>query len=444
MIEYKSKYSEKSASIYGKPNYIILNRILSHVNILENSKILIPNCQDGIYVLPLVKRGFNITCYEENNKLLNGGNIDDFYTTGLKKRLNSVNKSAEIKNYNFYSCKNNTKYNLVVAIRTLQLKENDSYSLYEKINQLKNSVVDNGYLYLNYYIGYDSEVALKQTITAGQVMKYFDQSEWNIIYFRENVLKGTKHNKHPFNKKEHNHCVGYILVQKTPYKYNKRHLERIYKKASIYGLANQQIYDYIKLLQNEYKRTPNILIVDANDGKNVIPFAKKGFNITFYEENDVLLNGGFINGERTNGLIKRLKDQKVYDNIDIKQQNYYLFKDINKYDFIYVENSLNLEKNKDINMKNKIRKLMSNVKKGGYVYICYNLKISGEDNNLYLNYGEMKNYFDLEDWRIIYICERDKDSIYSKNRKVGYIFAMKINNRSVHKLYYKIEINNSI
>lgn len=56
----------------------------------------------------------------------------------------------------------------------------------------------------------------------------------------------------------------------------------------------------------------------------------------------------------------------------------------------------------------------------------------------------MKKYFDLEDWKIVYICERNKInySHYSKNdRKVGYILAQKMRNRRIHKCTFKIELN---
>ncbi len=447
MAEYKSKYAKKGLSIYGEPNIVVLNKIIEHSSIKPGDKILIPNCQDGIDVLPLVKRKYNITCYEENSILINGGCIDNFYTIGLNKRIEGINKKVNLFNENFYKHNVNEKYNLVLAIRTLQLKENNKYSIANKIKKLKSCVKDNGYIYLTYYLGDDHEISKRQIIMKGQIKRYFNSKEWNVIYYRENDIRITKHNKHPYNKKEHYHNVGTILVQRVSHKYHKRVVNRTYRKGSIYGDASQQVYDYINFLKNEYKRILDILIVDANDGKNVIPFAKNGFNVTCYEDNNILLNGGLINNKKTAGLKKRIKDYNLESNVIVNESNYYKHKDVNKYDFIYIENSLNLEKNNGISMKNKVRQLMANVREGGYLYIYYNLSINLKKDNSLLDYGEMKKYFDLESWNILYICERNEinycNNKSNDDKKIGYILAKKKKNRIVHKNYYSIEINNS-
>ena len=131
MLEYKSKYFTKSLSVFGEPKLSIINKIKQYTNFDENSRILIPNCQDGIYVLPFAKISNNIVCYESNNNLLNGGVIDNFGSLGLVKRLKGANldKNVKIKKYNFYDEKKIAKYDLVVAIRTIQLRENDKYSI---------------------------------------------------------------------------------------------------------------------------------------------------------------------------------------------------------------------------------------------------------------------------------------------------------------------------
>ena len=156
-MEYKSKYKTKSLSVYGECHYDIVNSIIKHTNLndkKENINILIPNCQDGIYAIPFAKKGFNVTCYEENSILLNGGIIDDFSSMGLKSRIKYAGLKEKIKlfDYNFYDEEKINKYDLVVAIKTLQLKENNKYGLKYKINHLIDSVKDNGFLYITYYL----------------------------------------------------------------------------------------------------------------------------------------------------------------------------------------------------------------------------------------------------------------------------------------------------
>lgn len=64
-------------------------------------------------------------------------------------------------------------------------------------------------------------------------------------------------------------------------------------------------------------------------------------------------------------------------------------KEINKFDFIYVDSLLNLEKNNHITLKKKVRKLMSNVREGGCLYIYYDLVLNEIDdyNNSYFHIG---------------------------------------------------------
>ena len=93
---------------------------------------------------------------------------------------------------------------------------------------------------------------------------------------------------------------------------------------------------------------------------------------------------------------------------------------------------------------------MSNVREGGYLYIYYDLVLNEIDdyNNSYFHIGEMQKIFDLEDWKIEYICEREEKNycnyIYDKDRRIGYILANKKRNRRKHKCHYTIEINNKI
>ena len=93
---------------------------------------------------------------------------------------------------------------------------------------------------------------------------------------------------------------------------------------------------------------------------------------------------------------------------------------------------------------------MSNVKVGGYLYIYYDLSDNDDDSNRYLKNGEMKEYVDLENWKIVYICERVKSNYHhyineeNKSRRTGYILIQKKSNKRVLKYNYKIEINSEL
>lgn len=106
-------------------------------------------------------------------------------------------------------------------------------------------------------------------------------------------------------------------------------------------------------------------------------------------------------------------------------------------------------------MSRKVRKLLSAVKVNGYIYIFYHLAID-EDNyekyskEQYLRSGEMKKYFDIDNWEIITIIERENDMIHRPHpnnneihfHRVGYVFARKKNNRLKYRLNFKITIEN--
>lgn len=446
MYNYKSRYKMKGLSVYGEPNFSILHKLDKLININKDTSILIVNAEDGIYTLPFAKKSKYIICYEENKDLLYGGIIDNFYSVGLVNRLkcNKLDSNVIIHNSNYYEEEHQEKYDLVLSIRTIQDKVNDIYKIKEKFYKLLNSVKDNGYLYLNYYLDEDYEVSGLQKIMPKELLNLIDLSKWNIVYHRENINRKTIHNKHPYHNRKHSHKLGYLLLQKTSNIKTKRILNRTYKKGSIFGDPDQQVYDYINFFKTRYNTILDCLVVDANDGKNVFPFARNNFNVTCYEDNEILLNGGIFNHTYAIGLNKRIVDSKL-NNITVKNLNYYEVKEIKKYDFVYVSLSLNLEKNKHISIKDKVRKLKSSVKVDGYLYIYYELIIDNkEKSNSYLKFNEMRTYFDLEDWQLLYICERQKKLSNINTITNGYIFARKKNNRKKYKYNFEIQINNKI
>ena len=196
---------------------------------------------------------------------------------------------------------------------------------------------------MNYYLDEDYEVSGLQKIMPKELLNLIDLSKWNIVYYRENINRKTIHNKHPYHNRKHSHKLGYLLLQKTLNIKTKRMLNRTYKKGSRFGEPDQQVYDYINFFKTRYNTILDCLVVDANDGKNVFPFAINNFNVTCYEDNEILLNGGIFNHTYTIGLNKRIVDSKL-NNITVKNLNYYEVKEIKKYDFVYVSLSLNEEK----------------------------------------------------------------------------------------------------
>lgn len=124
--------------------------------------------------------------------------------------------------------------------------------------------------------------------------------------------------------------------------------------------------------------------------------------------------------------------------MDIRNNNFYKTRIEERYEFVYCYRSLHEKHNKEIPMNRKIRKILSSVKEGGYVYIfCHMAKnekdISNFSKNQYLRSGEMKTYFNKKNWEIITLIENNRLTRHNghpghKNNhehKVGHVFARK-------------------
>lgn len=133
MLKYESRYRLKGASVYGEPYLKIIDRICNDNR--ENFSILIPNCLDGIDVIPFLKRGAIVDCYEENRCLLSGGTIDNFKSVGLKNRIRGINRldKCNVFEDNFYLIHTTKKYDVVFVSSTLHFKTNDRTSLVGKL-----------------------------------------------------------------------------------------------------------------------------------------------------------------------------------------------------------------------------------------------------------------------------------------------------------------------
>ena len=462
-LKYQSKYSTKSLSVFGEPSRSSYKYIFDKTK-QKKLHILIVDGLDGIDVLPFAMKGHSITCYETDNKLINGGVVDNFKSLGLIKRLQGQNLSNQVKiiNKNFYLTEDKQKYDLVFVSRTIHFERNKGISMKMKINKLMSAVKNGGYIYMFYYLPNDPNNYKKYPVSRylryGKMKKFFDLNLWDVFYFRENSNRESIHNAHPYNIEKHSHKTGVIFAQKLltkrKYVYVSKTKRRLVKTKSIFGETAQQLYDYSNFFNKIYNKNYSCLFVNANDGQNALLFARKGNAVDCYEDNSILLYGGKIDNYETVGLYQRIKDYKTYKNTNVFKENFYKTKCVKKYDFVCSYRTLHLDDNSNISMKKKVRKLMSAVKEGGYLYIYYYLSISDNNdeypNSQYLENGEIKKFFDLNDWEIIYICEREKSTLHNAHpfnpkdheHKIGYLLAQKKRNRLKYKYHFTVELNN--
>ena len=156
-------------------------------------------------------------------------------------------------------------------------------------------------------------------------------------------------------------------------------MNRTKEVRSVFGNAQRTSYEYIKFLKEKYNTNFRILVVDDKDGLHSIPFANHNANVVMYEPNEIYINGGIIGNYNILPINNRKYYSKNKDKIEIRNKNFYEEKIEEKYEFVYCYRSLHEKCNKKIPMKRKMRKLLSSVKDGGYIYIFYHMAKNEKD-----------------------------------------------------------------
>ena len=202
-------------------------------------------------------------------------------------------------------------------------------------------------------------------------------------------------------------------------------------KGSVFGEASSTVIERIKFLEQNFSRKISVLVLDGLDGLYVLPIANTGNYVDTYETNKIYLYGGKDNDvEITTDLYEKIDALNLKDKVNIIEDDFYFLNSKKKYDFILVYKSINYKKYIDLTLKRKLKKIMSSVNKGGYLFIVYELASEKDDKkypkNQYFQNGEMISYFNLN-WEIIFL--REDKSPRSNKTKIGYILVRKrVNN----------------
>lgn len=184
-----------------------------------NFKTLVVDDKDGLHSIPFAKSGSNVVMYEPNEIYIKGGIIDDEIITPITNRKNykKYQNKIEIRIKNFYESNIEEKYDFVYCYRSLHEKHNKKIPMKRKMRKLLSSVKDNGYIYIFYHLAKNendiSNFSRNQYFRIGEMKTYFDPRIWEVITIIENNHT-TKHEGHPYHKKEHNHKVGHIFARK--------------------------------------------------------------------------------------------------------------------------------------------------------------------------------------------------------------------------------------
>ncbi len=234
------------------------------------------------------------------------------------------------------------------------------------------------------------------------------------------------------------------------------------KTKSMWGKPPKRLYKLIKLAENDFGRDINACIVGCSDGKFLLPFSRKHYRVVGYDIDEIALYGGneqfpivnkkikykydknFISQKydletkKVLGVVERLKQEGLSKYAKIEKRDFYKSKNTKKFNVVFTSCSLHYSINKDLTLKEKIKRLQDIVVQAGYLYIDYMIATEDADyeqysKNKFYRTGEMAKYFD-KNWKIIFIRENSQptfegahvDRVTDHFHKFGYILAKKI------------------
>lgn len=233
----------KTKSIWGNPPtrlYKLLN--LAEQTWGKNFTACIVGCSDGKFLMPFARAGIKVTGYDIDDIALYGGfkefpivkekikyqyepnfkskkfELETKRVLGIVERLKleKIDKYADIEKKDFYRTMPDKKFNVVFTSCSLHYSANQDFTLEEKTKKLKDIVLNQGYLYIDYMMAIDEDDYLtyppSKFYRKKEIAKYFDEN-WEIISYRENN-KPTFEGAHVDCVKDHFHRFGYILARR--------------------------------------------------------------------------------------------------------------------------------------------------------------------------------------------------------------------------------------
>lgn len=193
-------------------------------NLKKYSSVIVPDGLDGWNGMYFAFKGHDVTIYESNPIFIHGGEINlkekDYKIHGLRKRMKAY-KVEDIVHYeekNFYENVPNKKYDLVYANRTLNRECNAHITIEDKLKSLISVVKEGGEVYLHYLMAIDEDDYENYPSNlyprVGQVPKFFDNDDWEIILLRER-FKVRPEKGHFGNPELHYHKYGYVYARRN-------------------------------------------------------------------------------------------------------------------------------------------------------------------------------------------------------------------------------------
>ena len=235
----------KTKSLWGTPP----TRLYKFIDIVnkrpENMRhVCVIGASDGKFVLPMLRKGLNVTAIEIDSIAINGGektvplhrnNVIKFdydkingeidfpelpskkiWVTGLLDRVRKeyLEQKFELLEMDFYHNTSCNVYDAVFTSCSMQYKGNRDIPLKEALQRLQDSVKPGGLLYMDYMMPLEDAHEWKSELflRTGQIKTFF-QLGWNIIHIKES-RKPVFEAAHVDRPSDHFHRFGYILAEK--------------------------------------------------------------------------------------------------------------------------------------------------------------------------------------------------------------------------------------
>lgn len=211
----------RTSSLWGYPPtryFNFLRRVESSFDETPLS-LAVLGCSDGKFVLPAARRGYRVLALDTDTVALYGGEKQGpsgtVYMPGLTSRLTAENLSTlvEVVNTDFVEYHTPVQYHAVFTSGALQYSRNMKHSMADMVNKVKEYVLDNGFLYIDYMLPMESKYQGRDNYPDRDQWNFFFQGGgWKVYYNR--VLPPVFEAAHVDNPVDHYHHWGHLLAKR--------------------------------------------------------------------------------------------------------------------------------------------------------------------------------------------------------------------------------------
>jgi len=204
--------------------------------------------------------------------------------------------------------------------------------------------------------------------------------------------------------------------------------------SSAWGKPPTRLYRLLGRVQA--RGGTKVAIIGCSDGRFVLPFARRGLEVTAIDVDPVALWGGtknFPDGPRhVLGLANRLRRENLEGYVDIRQMDLAHLGDDPTHDLVFTSGSLHYSRNHKVPLQHLLGRLIAQASSGGLIYIDYMLPLEPRHFSAehYIKRGQLRQMLQELGCKTIYehysgiILERAHvDNPADHYHSLGYLLA---------------------